>query len=296
LLGLDEDGNLVVFELKKGTLSREAISQSIDYASYLDQMTRETLAQHISDRSGVGGIEKIDNFESWYQEIYPSNPNGFTKQPRIVLVGLGADEKTERMTAFLSQSNLNISLVTFHGFTIDDKTVLAKHVKVKMPEGDSADQGRYTKTVILQALRELAAKCGSAELLETVSSFIKEAFLKEELPVYVWPSKSGYSFSLMEQTEQGTSTYRAYVSIYLNEKKPRQLQYVFWKRAADAAPQAMRVFQSKAGAKLANTGNIEIWIKSTVDWEAKKEDINSTLKSIAAEWKVSRQEQPEDLS
>lgn len=296
LLGIDEDGNLVVFELKRGTLSREAIAQSIDYASYLDQMTKETLAQHISDRSGVGGIEKIENFENWYQETYPSNPNGFTKQPRIVLVGLGADEKTERMAAYLSQSNLNISLITFHGFTIDGKTVLAKHVKVKMPEGDSAETSKYSKTVILQALKELAAKCGSTELLEMTSSFIKEAFLKEDLPVYVWPSKSGYSFSLMEQTEQGTPTYRAYVSIYLNEKKPRQLQYVFWKRAVDAAPQVMSEFQSKTGAKTANTGNIEIWIKSTTDWENIKEDMNNILKVVAEEWKAKRQELPEGLS
>ncbi len=165
-----------------------------------------------------------------------------------------------------------------------------------MPEGDSAETGKYSKTVILQALKELASKCGSMELLEMVSSFIKEVFLKEDLPVYVWPSKSGYSFSLMEQTEQGTPTYRAYVSIYLNEKKPRQLQYVFWKRAVDAAPQPMSEFQSKTSAKTANTGNVEIWIKSTADWENIKEDINNILKNVANAWKANRQELPEDLS
>ena len=33
LLGVDEDGKLVVFELKRGTLSRDALGQVIDYAS-----------------------------------------------------------------------------------------------------------------------------------------------------------------------------------------------------------------------------------------------------------------------
>jgi hypothetical protein len=34
----------------------------------------------------------------------------------MVLVGLGADEKTKRMALFLSESDLDISLTTFHGF------------------------------------------------------------------------------------------------------------------------------------------------------------------------------------
>ena len=35
LLGVDEDGQLIVFELKRGTLTREAVAQVTDYASYL---------------------------------------------------------------------------------------------------------------------------------------------------------------------------------------------------------------------------------------------------------------------
>ena len=35
LLGIDEDGRMVVFELKRGTLTREAVSQVIDYCSFL---------------------------------------------------------------------------------------------------------------------------------------------------------------------------------------------------------------------------------------------------------------------
>ena len=40
LLGVDEDGRLVVFELKREMLSREAVAQVIDYASYLDSHER----------------------------------------------------------------------------------------------------------------------------------------------------------------------------------------------------------------------------------------------------------------
>ena len=49
LLGVDGDGRLVVFELKRGTLSRDAVAQVIDYASDLDNMDLVNLANHISD-------------------------------------------------------------------------------------------------------------------------------------------------------------------------------------------------------------------------------------------------------
>ena len=68
LLGVDSDGKLAVFELKRGTLSRDAVAQIIDYASDLDSMELGALAEHISERSGEHGIAKIDDFEEWYNQ------------------------------------------------------------------------------------------------------------------------------------------------------------------------------------------------------------------------------------
>lgn len=104
LLGVDEDGNLIVFELKRGTLARDAIAQVIDYASYLNDLDRETLSQHISDRSGQGGIEKID-FKNWYQEQYSGNLESSDNPAKMVLVGLGADDTTRRMVSYLVAAN-----------------------------------------------------------------------------------------------------------------------------------------------------------------------------------------------
>src|SRR5712675_902909 len=43
LLGVDEEGRLVVFELKRGTLTRDAVAQVIDYASYLAELSPPAL-------------------------------------------------------------------------------------------------------------------------------------------------------------------------------------------------------------------------------------------------------------
>ena len=66
LLGVDKDGKLVVFELKRGILAREAVAQVIDYASGLSNMDLESLASLIADHSGQYGIEKIEDFQEWY--------------------------------------------------------------------------------------------------------------------------------------------------------------------------------------------------------------------------------------
>ena len=115
---MDQDGKLVVFELKRGTLSREAVAQVIDYASYLEAMDLADLANHISESSGEHGIDAIDDFQEWYGRGLES-----LKPLRMFLVGLGADDRTERMVSFLvNNSGMDISLLTFHGFAYDGKT------------------------------------------------------------------------------------------------------------------------------------------------------------------------------
>jgi RecB family endonuclease NucS len=70
LLGVDEDGRLVVFELKRGSLTRDAVAQAIDYASYLADLEIDDLCRHIAGNSGRGGTEQIVDFAEWYQNHF----------------------------------------------------------------------------------------------------------------------------------------------------------------------------------------------------------------------------------
>ena len=130
LLGVDADGRLVVFELKRGTLNRDAVAQVIDYASYLDSMSENALFEHIATQSGAQGIENIDDFEEWYSNRFEDVT--FLKPVRMFLVGLGADDATERMVSFLAKnSSMDISLLTFYGFAYQGKTLLVKQMEVE---------------------------------------------------------------------------------------------------------------------------------------------------------------------
>ena len=130
LLGVDQDGRLVVFELKRGKLARSAVTQVLDYASALDAMDLTELAQHISERSGTAGIARIDDFEGWYLGQYSADDLSRLLPPRMVLVGLGVDEAAERMAQFVSSGSVDLSVITLHGFRREGETLLARHINV----------------------------------------------------------------------------------------------------------------------------------------------------------------------
>ena len=54
LLGVDGSGRLVVYELKRGALTRDAVTQCLDYGSWLATQSMSELSQHIASHSGYG--------------------------------------------------------------------------------------------------------------------------------------------------------------------------------------------------------------------------------------------------
>ena len=164
LLGVDSGGRLVVFELKRGRLNRDAVAQVIDYASQLNAMDLDVLYRHIAERSGKLGIQKIDDFEVWYNNNYPEQDGDALKPPRIVLVGLGVDETTERMVNYLTALGLEVSLLTFHGFKQGSETLLARHVEV-----DSSDPDDPPTETREQRFTERAQTSGTLPLVEAVT-------------------------------------------------------------------------------------------------------------------------------
>jgi hypothetical protein len=286
LLGVDEDGNLVVSELKRGTLSRDAVAQVIDYASFLASLDSESLSEHVSQRSGTRGIEKIEDFNSWYQERFPNNPEGYSDQPSMILVGLSADDRTRRMVEFLSKGGLDISLITFHAFNKGESLFLARQVEVQVRE-PPGKQKRYTKSTNLEALKTLASKVGSAKLLETMAQFFRN-----KLPAYEWPSRSGYSYNLIERTERGIPSYRVYVAIYVYESHPGEVQLVFNRRARQVAEEFFKKFLTEHRKRFRdNRGHLETYLKSESEWDSLSKSIEPLLQGIVDGWKERSQEE-----
>ena len=165
LLGVDADGRLVVFELKKGTLTREAVAQVIDYGSWLESQTETELAMYVASQSGKNGIDKIDDFEAWY-DIRRRKQLVELKPIRMVLVGLGADARAHRMVEFLAQRDVDISLLKFCAYTYQGQTLLARHVEGSGESSEFAPGRTPSQAERRRMLTERAKELGMDDLWE----------------------------------------------------------------------------------------------------------------------------------
>lgn len=180
LLGVNGEGRLVVFELKRGRVKRDAVTQCIDYASALDAMEPEKLAEHIAEHSGT--IEQIDDkeFKEWYEKEFDGNELSNLLPPRLVLVGLGVDETAERMARFLQAGGrgINISVLTFYGFQYGNETLLARQVEIEN-ESESLSSSRRSPSKTADERREALERRllanGTIDLFETIRQAITTA-------------------------------------------------------------------------------------------------------------------------
>ena len=131
LLGVDRNGQLVVFELKRARLQRDALAQIIDYASYLDNLGDRELFDLLTPSVKSPDAE---NFETWYASKFAGKDLSSLRPVQITLVGLGVDDTTNRMVRYLANGGMSISLLTFSGYNHNGQTLLARQVQVEALE------------------------------------------------------------------------------------------------------------------------------------------------------------------
>ena len=119
LLAVDRDGNLVIIELKRDILPREALAQAIDYASDVAgwdiekigvvciRHTQKTLEDVLSDRFPDINLESINVNET----------------QRIILVGFSIESSLERMIGWLSDN-----------YTVNINAVVLNYIRAKSGE------------------------------------------------------------------------------------------------------------------------------------------------------------------
>ena len=217
LLAVDPDGRLVVYELKRGTLTRDAVTQVLDYASDLDALSTSDLAEHIAERSGNDGIQGIDDFEQWYVENFGGDDLSRLLPPRMVLVGLGVDPVAERMAKFISGGPVDLSVVTFHGFLRGEEKLLARQLEVEPgPREPVHRRASATINEKRQALREYLTGSGYKALFDRIHGDIRE--LLPEQGVRERPRSKGIGIQLTEPDVAGG--WKRYFGVYAGYRGP----------------------------------------------------------------------------
>lgn len=108
LLGIDSLGNLIVIELKREKLPREALAQAIDYASDISTWSIEKISE-ICNAHTSKTLEEI--FQNQFPDIDLESVN-INSMQRILLVGFSLESSLERMIEWLSDGyNVNINAI-----------------------------------------------------------------------------------------------------------------------------------------------------------------------------------------
>ena len=284
LLGVDEDGHLVIFELKRGSLTRDAVAHILDYGSDIAEMDVERLAKLIEDSTGQNGIDKIDDFADWYAQTYPNRESVLETPPKMVLVGLGVDKRALRIVNLLASSGIQMSLLTFNAFNRNGALFLARQVEsidpnVPSPISVTASQ---TKEGNLQVLRANAAKLGVADFIKEVADFIEE-----RTPAYRWPGKTNYAFSLTEYTDKGKPRLRVYINLSLNWSKRGSLTMLLHDRAVQVLGNDLDriIADLKERPNKNRSGQIEINLARDT-WSIVSPTIERLLAKVVEGWKT----------
>ena len=307
LLGLDDAGRLIVFELKPGALYREAVAQVIDYASALDEKEPQDLARHIAASSGRHGIEKIENFEDWYKERFPGKGIEQLKPIRMFVVGLGANAATERMVTFLANHRMDISLLSFHGFVYDGKTLLARQVQVEgVSDVEGSSSSRPNEHERLERLEGRAKELGTYGLLDAVRQMFvatwQQVVQRKPSDLYQVATTTRLNFNLWDRVSSGNFSARAYLAIELDDDR-NGIRVCFYPRAInsckddfDQLDPAAIPFERQPPRNAATTERVtdEILfpLSSIAEWETHQEKLTSLVQVVYEAWL--RREQAEE--
>jgi hypothetical protein len=123
LLCLDQDGDLVVVELKRDRTPREITAQVLDYASAVRGFSTERIVEFANRYLRDNGPLARAFRERFGIEL----PDVLNERQRVLVVGSEIDSATERIVHYLSDAhNVPINVATFNYFHYGGSEYLAR--------------------------------------------------------------------------------------------------------------------------------------------------------------------------
>jgi hypothetical protein len=121
LLAIAPDGSLVLVELKRDRTPREVIAQAMDYASWVEQLTADRIAQIYQRFSGGGNLDEAFA-QRFGSELDEETLNG---SHQIIIVASELDASTERIVN-LNDKDIAINVVFFQVFEHEGQQLLSR--------------------------------------------------------------------------------------------------------------------------------------------------------------------------
>jgi Endonuclease NucS C-terminal domain len=122
LLAIAPDASLVLIELKRNRTPREIVAQALDYASWVEQLTADKIAQ-IYQRFSKG-----NNLDEAFKQYFgvKLDEETLNQSHQIILVAAELDDSTERIIGYLNARDIAINVVFFQVFQHGQEQLLSR--------------------------------------------------------------------------------------------------------------------------------------------------------------------------
>ena len=122
LLAIAPDGTLVLVELKREKTPREVVAQALDYASWIETVGAEEIAE-IYARFRPGR-SLSDDFRDQFGQ--PLDEDALNQSHQIVIVAASLDASSERIVGYLNERGVAINVMFFQVFDHGDTQLLSR--------------------------------------------------------------------------------------------------------------------------------------------------------------------------
>ena len=122
ILAMNAEGNLVVIELKRNKTPREVVAQTLDYASWVQQLTYTDIIGIYSEKNPGKRLEQefVDHFKTDF-------PESLNELHQLIIVSSELDPATERIINYLTSFGVPVNALFFHYFKDGDSEYLARN-------------------------------------------------------------------------------------------------------------------------------------------------------------------------
>lgn len=133
LLAMDEEGNLVIIELKRDKTPREVVAQTLDYASWVEGLSFDDITELYAEKQAG------KNFEVGFDETFgTSPPEKLNESHQMVIVASELDSATERIINYLNDNyGVPINTVFFRHFQDEGNEYLTRTWLIDPQEAES---------------------------------------------------------------------------------------------------------------------------------------------------------------
>jgi hypothetical protein len=188
-LGIDNKGNLVIVELKRDQLPREALAQAIDYASDISTWEIDKLSE-------VCQAFTKQSLEDFFSKRFPDTSIeelGINQAQRLLLVGFSIEEPLSRMIEWLSSEySIGVNAIilkyikTSSGDELLSRTVIIpeevereKTNRMKFVIDKSNEPGNYDEATLKEKLTQYLSQ--DLDTAKRIRDYILPVLLKNEV-------------------------------------------------------------------------------------------------------------------